>query len=73
MRRAFAKRAGPEPLEAEPGLLQGEQQPKIPLEHLVQHAPIGGGQGIACEPCINASPSRLMRTSSGRSIVGYTP
>ena len=46
-----AKEQDPKPLEAERRLLQGKQQPKIPLEHLVQYAPIGGGQGIACEPC----------------------
>ena len=66
MRRAFAKEQAPEPLEAEPGLLQGEQQPKIPLEHLVQHAPIGGGQGIACEPC--ATPRRLRGSSEPRRV-----
>jgi len=46
----LAKHHHPEPLEAERRLLQGKQQPKIPLEYLVQHAPIVGSQGIACEP-----------------------
>ena len=48
--RLLAKQQGPQPLEAERGLLQGKQQPKIPLEHLVQHPPIVGGQGIPGEP-----------------------
>ena len=47
----LAKQHHPEPLEAERRLLQGKQQPKIPLEHLVQHAPIVGSQGIPGEPC----------------------
>jgi hypothetical protein len=47
----LAKQHRPEPLEAESGFLQGEHEPKIPLKYLVQHAPIGSGQGIACEPC----------------------
>jgi hypothetical protein len=45
-----AKEQDPEPLQAERRLLQGKQQPKIPLEHQVQHAPIGRGQGIPGEP-----------------------
>ena len=53
-----AKEQDPEPLQAERRLLQGKQQPKIPLEHQVQHAPIGRGQGIPGEPrWRNASPS----------------
>jgi hypothetical protein len=46
----LAKQQRPEPLQAEPGLLQGKQQPKIPLEYQVQHAPIGSSQGIPGEP-----------------------
>jgi hypothetical protein len=45
------KQHGPQPLEAELGFLQGKQQPKIPLEHVVQHAPIVGSQAIPGEPC----------------------
>jgi hypothetical protein len=44
------KQHGPQPLEAELGLLQGKQQPKIPLEYLPQHPPIVGGQGITFKP-----------------------
>jgi hypothetical protein len=47
----LAKHHHPEPLEADRRLLQGKQQPKIPLEHLVQHAPIVGSQGIPGETC----------------------
>ena len=57
LRGLRAKEQDPEPLQAERRLLQGKQQPKIPLEHQVQHAPIGRGQGIPGEPWRNASPS----------------
>src|SRR5262245_51130236 len=43
----LAKQHRPEPLQAEPRLLYGEQQPKVPREHVPQHTPIVGGQGIA--------------------------
>jgi hypothetical protein len=49
--RLLAKQHHPEPLEADRRLLQGTQQPKIPLQHLVQYAPIISGQGIPGEPC----------------------
>src|SRR5262249_27867795 len=48
--RLLAKEQDAESLQAERRLLQGKQQPKIPLEHQVQHAPIGRRQGILCEP-----------------------
>src|ERR1043166_9468044 len=34
--RLLAKQQGPQPLQAEPGLLQGEQQPKIDAQYLHQ-------------------------------------
>jgi hypothetical protein len=49
--RLLAKKQDPEPLQAERRLLQSKQQPKIPLQHQVQHTPIGRGQRIPGEPC----------------------
>jgi hypothetical protein len=47
--RLLAKHQGTQPLEAEAGLLQSEQQPKIPSQHLGQHLPILCSQGITME------------------------
>jgi hypothetical protein len=47
--RLFAKQDGPQPLEAELGLLQGKQQPKMECDQLDQDTSIVCGQGIAFE------------------------
>jgi hypothetical protein len=47
--RLLAKQQYPQPCETQPGLLEGEQQPKIPPQHLFQHTSILRGQGITLQ------------------------
>jgi hypothetical protein len=42
--------------------LQGEQQPEVPLQHLLQHAPILRGQGVPLksrEQCLAALAAQV--------------
>ena len=72
--RLLAKEQDPEPLQAECRLLQGKQQPKIPLQHQVQHAPIGSGQGIPGEPLAQRlAVFAAQLTCSGHFIVRLHP